>query len=114
METIEIDNNIISDKDLGFKPAGVYLAIKQRVVTMTKGGVHLPDTVTKGGSLELWEGEVIGVGPLVDAYNVGDWVWFSKYAVSFLKRNNVEYIMLKDSDVFATLDKERMENDNKF
>ena len=73
---------------------------------MTKGGIYLPDTAKE----KPQEGEVIAVGPgrLTDEgkripldLKVGDRVIYSKYGGSEIKIDDVEMIILRESDILA-------------
>ena len=73
---------------------------------VTKGGIFLPDTVKE----KPQEGEVIAIGPgrMTDEGNripmdlkVGDRVIYSKYGGSEIKIDDVEMIILRESDILA-------------
>jgi chaperonin GroES len=73
---------------------------------MTKGGIFLPDTAKE----KPQEGEVVAVGPgkMTDdgkrvpmEVKVGDKVIYSKYGGSEIKIDDVEMIILRESDVLA-------------
>jgi chaperonin GroES len=73
---------------------------------MTKGGIIIPDTVKE----KPQEGEVVAVGPgkITDdgkridmEIKVGDRVIYSKYGGSEIKIDNVEMIILRESDILA-------------
>jgi len=73
---------------------------------MTKGGIYLPDTAKE----KPQEGEVIAVGPgkMTDDgkripmdLQVGDRVIYSKYGGSEIKVDDVEMIILRESDILA-------------
>jgi chaperonin GroES len=73
---------------------------------MTKGGIYLPDTAKE----KPQEGEVIAVGPgrmtddgkrIVMELKVGDKVIYSKYGGSEIKVDDVEMIILRESDILA-------------
>jgi chaperonin GroES len=73
---------------------------------MTKGGIYLPDTAKE----KPQEGEVIAVGPgrMTDEgkripldLKVGDRVIYSKYGGSEIKIDDVEMIILRESDILA-------------
>lgn len=77
---------------------------------MTKAGIILPDTV---GKERPEQGEVIAVGPgrLLDngnrapmSLNVGDKVVFKKYSPDEVKIEDVEYLVIAESDVMAVLE----------
>jgi len=73
---------------------------------MTRGGIYLPDTAKE----KPQEGEVVAVGPgkvaddgkrIPMEVKVGDIVIFSKYGGSEIKVDDVEMIILRESDVLA-------------
>jgi chaperonin GroES len=73
---------------------------------MTKGGIYLPDTAKE----KPQEGEVVAVGPgrmtdegkrIAMDIKVGDKVIYSKYGGSEIKIDDVEMIILRESDVLA-------------
>jgi chaperonin GroES len=73
---------------------------------MTKGGIYLPDTAKE----KPQEGEVVAVGPgrMTDEgkriemdVKVGDRVIYSKYGGSEIKVDDVEMIILRESDILA-------------
>ncbi|NMA55550.1 MAG: co-chaperone GroES [Firmicutes bacterium] len=76
----------------------------------TKGGIVLPDTAKE----KPQEGEVIAVGPgrvldngerLTPEVKVGDRVIYAKYGGTEVKYNDEEYLILRESDVLAIVDK---------
>ncbi len=73
---------------------------------MTKGGIYLPDTAKE----KPQEGEVVAVGPgrmtddgkrIAMDVKVGDRVIYSKYGGSEIKVDDVEMIILRESDILA-------------
>src|SRR4030042_1733446 len=73
---------------------------------ITKGGIVLPDTVKE----KPQEGKVIAVGPgkLTDDgkripmdVKVGDTVIYAKYGGTDIKEDDVELIILRESDILA-------------
>jgi chaperonin GroES len=73
---------------------------------MTKGGIYLPDTAKE----KPQEGEVVAVGPgkMTDdgkriplEVKVGDMVIYSKYGGSEIKLDDVDLIILRESDILA-------------
>jgi chaperonin GroES len=72
----------------------------------TKGGIYLPDTAKE----KPQEGEVVAVGPgrmtdegkrIAMDLKVGDQVIYSKYGGSEIKIDDVEMIILRESDILA-------------
>jgi chaperonin GroES len=73
---------------------------------VTKGGIFLPDTAKE----KPQEGEIVAVGPgrMTDEgkripmeVKVGDRVIYSKYGGSEIKIDDVEMMILRESDVLA-------------
>jgi chaperonin GroES len=73
---------------------------------MTKSGIFIPDTAKE----KPQEGEVIAVGPgkmsddgkiIPMDLKVGDRVIYSKYGGSEIKIDDVEMIILRESDILA-------------
>jgi chaperonin GroES len=73
---------------------------------VTKGGIILPDTAKE----KPQEGEVVAVGPgritddgkrVAMDLKAGDRVIYSKYGGSEIKIDDVEYIILRESDILA-------------
>jgi len=77
----------------------------------TKSGIVLPETAKE----KPQEGEVLAVGPgkmgedgkrIVPEVKVGDKVVYSKYGGTEIKIDGVEYLILKESDVLAIVNKD--------
>ncbi len=77
---------------------------------MTKAGIILPDTVDKE---RPEQGEVIAVGPgkmlengsrAALSVKVGDKVVFKKYSPDEVKIENVEYLVISESDIMAVIE----------
>jgi chaperonin GroES len=73
---------------------------------VTKGGIFLPDTAKE----KPQEGEIIAVGPgrmtdegkrIAMEVKVGDRVIYAKYGGSEIKIDDVEMIILRESDILA-------------
>jgi chaperonin GroES len=89
------------------QPLGDRLVVKpSQKEEMTKGGIYLPDTAKE----KPQEGEVVAVGPgkMTDDgkripmdLKVGDKVIYSKYGGSEIKIDDVEMIILRESDILA-------------
>jgi len=76
----------------------------------TKGGIVLPDTAKE----KPQEGEVIAVGSgkLLDNgqrvpidLKPGDKILFSKYAGNEVKIDDVEYLIMRESDILGVIEK---------
>lgn len=89
------------------KPLGDRVVIKPLPKEeVTKSGLVLPDTAKE----KPQEGEVIAVGPgrvgddgkhIAMEVKKGDRVIFAKYAGTELKLDEIEYVILRESDILA-------------
>ncbi|KFI35106.1 molecular chaperone GroES [Peptococcaceae bacterium SCADC1_2_3] len=77
---------------------------------VTKGGIVIPDIAKE----KPQEGEVIAVGPgrLLDNgtrvtidLKVGNKILFSKYAGNEVKLDDVEYLIMRESDILGVIEK---------
>lgn len=76
----------------------------------TSGGIIIPDTAKE----KPMQGEVVAVGEgaraddhqiLPMAVKVGDIVLFGKWAGTEVKLDGVEYVIMKESDIFGIVEK---------
>ena len=76
----------------------------------TKGGIYLPDTAKE----KPQEGEVMAVGPgkysntgelLKPVVSVGDRVIYGKYSGTEITVDGEEYMIMRESDLYAMLNK---------
>lgn len=89
------------------KPLGDHVLVKPlSKEEKTEGGIYLPDTAKE----KPQEGEVIAVGPgrLLDngtrvqpEVKVGDKVVYAKYGGTEIKIGDVEYLIMRESDILA-------------
>jgi chaperonin GroES len=91
------------------KPLGDRVVIKMiEMEETTKSGIVLPGTAKEKPQVA----EIVAAGPggLVDGkevtmqVKVGDRVLISKYAGTEIKMNNIEYTILKQSDILAIVE----------
>ena len=91
------------------KPLGDRVVIKMiEMEETTRSGIVLPGTAKEKPQVA----EIIAVGPggniegkeIVMQVKVGDRVLISKYAGTEIKMNNVEYTILKQSDILAIVE----------
>lgn len=83
--------------------------LKERVVVKysseelekTPGGIYVPDVAKE----KPQKGEVIAVGSEVKEVKVGDIVLFDKYAGSKIKVDDVEYLIIKEEEILAIVEK---------
>ena len=76
---------------------------------VTKGGIVLPDTVDKERP-ERGEVVAVGEGKMLDSgqrapmgVKVGDIVMFKKYSPDEVKVDDVEYLVISESDILAII-----------
>jgi chaperonin GroES len=91
------------------KPLGDRVVIKMiEMEETTKSGIVLPGTAKEKPQVA----EIVAVGPggvidgkeVVMQVKVGDRVLISKYAGTEIKMDNVEYTILKQSDILAIVE----------
>lgn len=96
---------------MNLKPIGSKVVVRPaKAEEKTKGGIVLPDTVSKE---KPSKGEIIAVGPGKMLENgkreeltvkKGDMVIFSKYAGTEFKVDEQEYLILSESDILAIIE----------
>ncbi len=96
---------------MALKPLGDRLIVKaMEAEETTAGGIVIPDTAKE----KPQKGEVIAVGPGKQLDNgkvvpievaVGDTVYYAKYGGTEVKLGAEEYVILRQDDVLAILDK---------
>ena len=95
------------------KPLGDRIVVRViEELERTKGGIVLPDTAKE----KPQEAEVLAIGPggrnekgerIPMEVKVGDRVIFAKYSGTEFKQDDEEYLILRESDVLATVVRER-------
>jgi chaperonin GroES len=94
---------------MNLKPLGDRVIVKPKEPEeVTKGGIILPDTAQE----KPMEGEVVAVGPGKVSDNgtkipmelkVGNKVLYGKYSGSEVKINDGEFLIMRESDVYAVI-----------
>ena len=91
------------------KPLGDRVVIKMiEMEETTRSGIVLPGTAKEKPQVA----EIVAVGPggnidgkeIIMQVKVGDRVLISKYAGTEIKMNNIEYTILKQSDILAIVE----------
>ena len=67
--------------------------------TKTASGLYLPDSSKEKPVMA----EVKAVGPDVKSLKIGDRIVYKEYSTTELKIDNVEYLIVKEEDVLATV-----------
>ena len=84
---------------MSLKPLSDRVVLKQlEAEETTKGGIIL----TTQAKEKPQEAEVVAVGP--GAVQVGQKVVYSKYAGTEVKNDDVEYVIVKESDILAIVE----------
>lgn len=86
------------------KPIGERVLVKPvEIETKTKGGIVLPDTVSKE---QPTIGEVIAVGSgeKLEGIAVGQKIIYSKYAGTEIKKDGDKFLLLNIDDVLAIVE----------
>jgi len=92
---------------MNLKPLGDRVIVKPKAPEeVTKGGIILPDTAQE----KPMEGEIVAVGKgkvaddgklIVMELKTGDKVLYGKYSGSEIKIDEQEYLIMRESDVYA-------------
>lgn len=82
------------------KPLGDrVVALREEISNKTASGLYLPDTAKEKPVIA----KVEAVGPEVKTLKKGDRIVYKEYSTTELKVNGVEYLIVKEEDVLATL-----------
>ena len=75
------------------------VAVREQKESNTASGLYLPDGAKEKPAYAV----VQAVGPEVKDIKKGDKIVFKEYSTTELKVNDVEYLLLKEEDVLATV-----------
>lgn len=75
------------------------VATREAVQTKTASGIFLPDSSREKPVVA----SVIAVGPEVKSLAVGDKIIYKEYSTTEIKVNEIEYLIIKEEDVLATV-----------
>ena len=94
---------------MNLKPLGDRVIVKPKEAEeVTKGGIILPDTAkekpVEGEIVAVGEGKIADDGKLIKMeLKVGDKVLYGKYSGTEIKVDDVEYLIMRESDVYAII-----------
>ncbi len=77
------------------------VATREQAQTKTASGLFLPDTAKE----KSVAAKVVAVGKDVKEVRVGDTIVYKEYAPTELKKDGVDYIIVKEEDILATIAK---------
>jgi chaperonin GroES len=75
------------------------LAVREAAQTKTASGIYLPDASKEKSVIA----QVVAIGPDVVTIVVGDRIVYKEYATTELKVDGVDYMIIKQEDILATL-----------
>ncbi|PKL31420.1 molecular chaperone GroES [Candidatus Saccharibacteria bacterium HGW-Saccharibacteria-1] len=75
------------------------VAVREVISNKTASGLYLPDNAKEKPVVA----KVVAVGPEVKSLKVEDKIVYKEYSTTDLKINNVEYLIVKEEDVLATV-----------
>lgn len=75
------------------------VAVREEAKTQTASGIYLPDNAKEKPVMA----EVKAVGSDVKHVKVGDKIVYKEYSTTELKIDNVEYLVVKEEDILATI-----------
>lgn len=75
------------------------VAVREEAKTQTASGIYLPDNAKEKPVMA----EVKAVGADVKHVKVGDKIVYKEYSTTELKIDGVEYLVVKEEDILATI-----------
>ncbi|QHN42307.1 co-chaperone GroES [Candidatus Mycosynbacter amalyticus] len=75
------------------------VAVREKAQEKTASGLFLPDSSKEKPVVA----EVVAVGPDAKAVKKGDKIVYKEYSTTELKINDVEYLIVKEEDILATV-----------
>lgn len=75
------------------------VAIREQAQTKTAAGIYLPDAAKEKPVVAVVE----AVGPEVKGIKKGDRIVYKEYSTTELKIDGIEYLIVKEEDVLATV-----------
>lgn len=75
------------------------VAVKEQAQTKTAAGLYLPDSAKEKSAVA----KVVATGGEVKDIKVNDRIVYKEYSVTEIKIDGIEYMLVKEEDVLATL-----------
>jgi chaperonin GroES len=80
------------------------IAVREQAQTQTASGIFLPDNAKEKSVIA----KVVAVGPQVTGLKINDRIVYKEYSTTGIKVDGVEYIIVKEEDVLATIAVQRL------
>ena len=96
---------------MSMKPLHDRVVIKALEEELTSaGGIVIPDNAKekpmRGEVVAIGRGKMVDIGQVLPlAVKQGDKVWFGKYAGTELKLEGVDYVVMREDDIMAVVEK---------
>lgn len=75
------------------------VAVREEISNKTASGLYLPDNAKEKPVVA----KIVAIGPDVKSLKVEDKIVYKEYSTTELKINSVEYLIVKEEDVLATV-----------
>lgn len=75
------------------------VAVREQSASRTTSGLYLPENAKEKPVVA----NVVAIGPDVKTLKIGDKIVYKDYATTVLKVNDVDYLIVKEEDVLATV-----------
>ncbi len=75
------------------------VAVREKAQEKTASGLYLPDSSKEKPVVA----KIVAVGPDAKAVKVGNKIVYREYSTTELKIDGVEYLIVKEEDILATL-----------
>jgi len=75
------------------------VAVREQSASRTTSGLYLPENAKEKPVVA----NVVAIGPDVKTLKIGDKIVYKDYATTELKVNDVDYLIIKEEDVLATV-----------
>ena len=75
------------------------IATRDEAQTRTASGLYLPDSAKEKAIVAT----IVSVGPEVKSLKAGDRIVYKEYTTTEIKIEGVEYLVIKEEDILATI-----------
>jgi len=75
------------------------VAVREEISNKTVSGIYLPDNAKEKPVVA----KIVAVGPDVKSLKIDDKIVYKEYSTTDLKIDKVEYLIIKEEDVLATV-----------